>query len=58
MGKSITYNAQTKTTEIIETPDLPIDPMPAPPTIEERLETVETDIGSVIEALDAIFGGV
>lgn len=58
---SIVYDAQTKETRYEKVPDEPIQEYPCepqPPTVEERIDSIETDIDSVIEALEAIFGGV
>lgn len=44
---------------IIEVPDEPIEqvePTPQEPTIEERLNNVETDVVTVKEILEVIYG--
>ncbi len=34
-----------------------IAPEPAPPTLEQRVEVVESEVASVTEIVDALFGG-
>ena len=59
MFKTINYNAQTGETTQIEVPDElteQVEPVPQEPTIEERLNNVETDVVTVKEILEVIYG--
>lgn len=51
----IIHDAATGVDTIIEVPNEQyVEPTPQPPTIEERVSYVETDLGEIVTILEAI----
>lgn len=59
LTKIYEYNVITKETTFVEIPDEPTIEIPPPePTLEERVTATETNVVTIQEAIDVIFGGV
>lgn len=59
MNTSLNYDVTTKTVTYTEEPDAPVlTPTPQPPSIEERVDAVETDVDDIITVLAVIEGVV